>query len=110
MLRFLGTLVLCLVVQIAVAENTAVADKPPNVDAASVKSETQAAPEKNERDFKPPPGFKSVKRGNLVVYCRQNDTTTGSRFKTEQCYDEVGLRSYLLALDSRQRFPLLNAR
>ncbi len=46
-----------------------------------------------------------MKRGNLVVYC-QNDATAGSRFKTVKCYDEAGLRGYLLALDSRQRFPL----
>jgi hypothetical protein len=110
MLRFLGTLGLCLAVQIAVAENTPVGDKPPNVDAASVKSETQVASEKNDRAFKPPYGFKTMKRGNLVVYCRQNDTTTGSRFKTAKCYDAAGLRSYLLALEQLQRFPLLDAR
>ena len=109
MLRFLGILAVCLAVQIAVAENTSVGDKPPNVDAASVKSATPAASEKNDREFKPPPGFKTMKRGNLVVYC-QNDATAGSRFKTVKCYDEAGLRGYLLALDSRQRFPLLDAR
>jgi hypothetical protein len=109
MLRFLGTLALYLAVQIAVAENTPVGDKPPNVDAASVKSATPAASEKNEREFKPPYGFKPVKRGNLVVYCRQNDTATGSRFKTAKCYDEAGLRSYLLALEQLQRFPMLDA-
>ena len=110
MLRFLGIVALCLVVQVAVAENTAVVDKPPNVDAASVKSATPAASEKNEREFKPPYGFKTVKRGKLVVYCRQNDTATGSRFKTAKCYDEAGLRSYLLALEQLQRFPMLDAR
>ena len=110
MLRFLGTLALCLAVQIAVAENTVVGDKPPNVDAASVQSETPAASEKNDTEFKPPYGFKTMKRGNLVVYCRQNDTRTGSRFKTAKCYDEAGFRSYLLALEQLQRFPLLDAR
>ncbi len=108
MVRFLGTLAFCLTVQIAVAENAAVVDKPPNVDAASVKS-APVESEKNDREFKPPYGFKTVKRGNLVVYCRQNDTATGSRFKTAKCYDEAGLRSYLLALEQLQRFPMLDA-
>ncbi len=42
----LGILAVCLAVQIAVAENTSVGDKPPNVDAASVKSATPAASKK----------------------------------------------------------------
>jgi len=110
MLRFLATLTLCFAMQIAMAENFSVGHKPPNVDAAKVKSATPAASEKKDTEFKPPYGFKTMKRGDLVVYCRQNDTTTGSRFKTVNCYDEAGLRSYLLALDQLQRFPLLDAR
>ena len=107
MLRFLGTLVVCSVVQIAAAENTFVGDKPLNNDAPS--SAKSAVPETDDREFKPPLGFKIMKRGNLVVYC-QDDTTIGTRLKTVKCYDEAGLRGYLLALDSRQRFPLLDAR
>ena len=110
MLRFLGTLTLCFAMQIAMAESSSVGHKPPRVDATNVQSATPAASEKDDRELKPPYGFKTMKRGNLVVYCRQNDTTTGSRFKTVNCYDEAGLRSYLLAIDQLQRFPLLDAR
>ena len=76
------------------------AQKAPNVDAASVKSATPAASEKNDRELKSPPGFNTMKRGNLVVYYCQNDARARSRFKTVKCYDEAGLRGYLLALDS----------
>ena len=109
MLRFLGTLAMCLAVQVAMAENTPLGEKPPNVDAASVASATPAASGESDREFKPPPGFKAMKRGKLVVYC-QDDTVAGSRFKTVKCYDEAGLRSYMLAFESRQRFPWLDAR
>ena len=108
MLRILGSLALCLAMQIAVAENAPVGHEPPSVDAAGVKSETSAASEKNDREFKPPTGFVTMKRGDLVVYC-QKDATTGTRFRTVKCYDEKQLRAYSLALDSLQRFPLLAA-
>ena len=108
MLRILGPLALCLAVQIAVADNAPVGHEPTSVDAASVKSETPAASEKNDREFKPPAGFVTLKRGDLVVYC-QKDATTGTRFRTVKCYDEKQLRAYSLALDSLQRFPLLAA-
>ena len=108
MLRILGPLALCLAVQIAVADNAPVGHEPTSVDAASVKSETPAASEKNDREFKPPAGFETLKRGDLVVYC-QKDANTGTRFKTVKCYDERQLRAYSLALDSLQRFPLLAA-
>ena len=51
-----------------------------------------AATEKEAEVFKPPPGFKTRKRGDLVLYC-QTDATVGTRFKTEKCYNEEQLRT-----------------
>jgi hypothetical protein len=58
------------------------------------------APETKE--FKPPPGFKTKKRGELVLYCIK-DSTIGTRFKTEKCYDEGQVRDYLIAQQENKR-------
>jgi hypothetical protein len=55
-----------------------------------------------EAEFKPPPGFKTKKRGQLVVYCIR-DSTVGTRFKTEKCYDEAQMRDYLTAQQENKR-------
>lgn len=45
--------------------------------------------------FKPPPGFKPKKRGDLVVYC--SSTSEGNtRLKRTICYDETQLRAFML--------------
>jgi hypothetical protein len=52
--------------------------------------------ETKERAFTPPPGFRERKRGKHVVYCRREEPK-GSRFPTEICYDEKGIREMLQA-------------
>jgi hypothetical protein len=42
-------------------------------------------------EFKAPPGFRTKKRGDLVLYCRR-EAVLGSRFAAEKCYDEAGVR------------------
>ncbi len=42
----------------------------------------------------PPPGFRERKRGKHVVYCRREEPK-GSRFPSETCYDEQGIRDML---------------
>lgn len=54
---------------------------------SEAKPEAEATPE-----FEPPPGFRSRKRGELVLYCRK-ETVLGSRFAAEKCYDEEGIRA-----------------
>jgi hypothetical protein len=54
------------------------------------------AKETKEREFTPPPGFRARKRGQHVVYCRREEPK-GSRFPTEVCYDEQGIRNMLQA-------------
>src|SRR5688572_19136067 len=52
--------------------------------------------------FNPPPRFKTKKRGELVLYCIR-DSTVGTRFKTEKCYDEAQMRDYLAAQQENKR-------
>jgi hypothetical protein len=55
---------------------------------------TPAAAE--DTGFKPPPGFKAKKRGDLVVYC--SSTSEGNtRLKRTVCYDEKQMRAFMLA-------------
>lgn len=63
--------------------------------AAKAEALQPAAAEKPEveapREFKPPPGFRTKKRGELVLYCRR-EAVLGSRFTAEKCYDQAGIR------------------
>jgi hypothetical protein len=65
-------------------------------------AETPAPAVAKEEPFKPPPGFKTKKRGELVLYCMR-DSTVGTRFKTEKCYDEAQLRDYIIAQQENKR-------
>ena len=80
---------LCLQAGTAAAEETETAAEQPKAAAA-------------DEEFQPPPGFKTKKRGELVLYCIQ-DSTVGTRFKTEKCYDEAQLRDYLVAQQENKR-------
>jgi len=53
-------------------------------------------------EFKPPPGFKTKKRGELVLYCMK-DSTVGTRFQTEKCFSEDQMRDYLIAQQENKR-------
>jgi hypothetical protein len=75
---------------------TAPAEDKPAVTAKA----SEAAP--GDEEFKPPPGFKTKKRGEIVLYCMR-DSTVGTRFKTEKCYDEVQMRDYLIAQQENKR-------
>ncbi len=49
-----------------------------------------------------PAGFKKKKRGDLVLYCIKGKAT-GTRFPTESCYDEAGLKDYILKREASNR-------
>jgi len=106
MSKSLGLIVIMLAALTAHAQETAVgADTPAAADvpagkAAVTATSSEAAPKVEE--FKPPPGFKTKKRGEIVLYCMK-DSTVGTRFKTEKCYDEEQMREYLLALEIQKR-------
>jgi hypothetical protein len=53
-------------------------------------------------EFKPPLGFKTKKRGELVLYCMK-DSTVGTRFQTERCFSEDQVRDYLIAQQENKR-------
>ncbi len=104
MTRILAALCLSLATLAATAEDTAVGNETatePAGDKAekTVKADAAAA---DESEFKPPPGFKTRKRGELVLYCMR-DSTVGTRFKTEKCYDEAQMRDYIAAQAENKR-------
>ena len=81
----------------SMATNAEPAQAPPAASAAVPTKATVA-----ETEFKPPPGFKTKRRGKLVVYCIK-DSTVGTRFQTEKCYDQAQMRDYLAAQQEQKR-------
>ena len=77
--------------------------EPAKTDPAETKvAEAKPAAEaetKQEKELKLPPGFKKVQRGRFTLYCKK-ETPLGSRFKTDKCFDEAGMRDYILALEA----------
>ena len=71
------------------AENAAPAESAP-VDAAAVAKA-------DEDDFVLPPGFKPMKRGKYILYCRK-ETVMGTRLPAQKCYDENGIRQMAQSL------------
>ena len=109
MLKIAASLALSTVVQVGLAEDVPAGKKPPDAAVASEKSAIAETSATKDLDFELPPGFKAVKRGEIAVYCHK-DATAGTRFKTRKCYNKEQLRAYVLASDSRQRFPIMDAR
>lgn len=88
----------------AIAEDHATAEESKAQEQPAATAEPEVASEANvsEKDFEPPPGFVTKKRGDLVLYCMR-DSTIGTRFKTEKCYDEAQIRDYLAAREENKR-------
>ena len=104
MLKFIGALCLSLAAQGALAQDTAVADETPAAEQANekVESKSMAAAKEEEKEFKPPVGFQTRKRGELTLYCKR-EATVGTRFKTEKCYSEDQVRDYVIAQQENKR-------
>jgi hypothetical protein len=105
MTRFLSVILMVLAAHAADAQDSPIGNETPAADQASEKATAEtaaAAAAEKDKEFKPPPGFLTKKRGNLVLYCMK-DRTTGTRFTTEKCYDEDQMREYLLALEIQKR-------
>lgn len=71
--------------------SAASSDEPPAKSEASATSAEGKPEAETTPKFKPPPGFRARKRGELVLYCRK-ETALGSRFPAEKCYDEAKIR------------------
>jgi hypothetical protein len=87
------------------------ADDPPvkSETEASAKAEADAAADAPSEPLKAPPGFRTKKRGDLVLYCRR-EAVPGSRFSAEKCYDEAGLRQMRLAeLEQKEMLERIKA-
>ena len=69
--------------------------KRPQLAADADADAVQAAAEEDE-EIRIPPGFRVKKRGEFTLYCRKEDVM-GTRFPSERCYDETGIREYLRA-------------
>ncbi len=93
-MRLLPALLLALATQVALGNEPAAAAKP--ADAVEGAKTAQA------KEFKPPPGFVTKKHGAIKVYCVK-DSTVGTRFKTERCYDENQMRDYLAAQEENKQ-------
>jgi hypothetical protein len=105
MSKLLSLTVTLLMALPALAQDGAVGNDTPAAEASADNAESPAkadAATPGDEEFKPPPGFKTKKRGELVLYCMK-DSTVGTRFKTEKCYDETQMREYLLALEVQKR-------
>lgn len=83
---------------------SAIADETTSSDQATDQAESNAAADASEKPqvLTLPPGFKARKRGEITLYCIKGKAT-GTRFQTESCYDEAGLRDYLLKRESSNR-------
>lgn len=88
---------------LAQVSTSAKGDETANSDQAKDKAEAETVAKTKALDkIELPPGFKVKKRGDIMVYCIKGKAT-GTRFPTESCYDEAGLRDYLLAREQNNR-------
>jgi hypothetical protein len=105
MKRITCGLVLSALAGMALGQEVATGDEKPAADQAedATEASTAAVAKTGEKAvFSPPPGFKTKKRGKLVLYCIK-DSTVGTRFKTEKCYDEAQVRDYIIAQQENKR-------
>lgn len=77
--------------------------------AGSAYAEEPPAKPEESAEFKPPPGFRPKKRGDVVLYCRR-EAVLGTRFQAEKCYDQAGIRALRLAdLEKTQMLERIRA-
>jgi hypothetical protein len=88
---------------LAQESSSAVGDETKSSDQAKDKAEAKTvASAKEPNELVIPPGFKAKKRGEVTLYCIKGKAT-GTRFATESCYDEAGLRDYILKREQSNR-------
>lgn len=89
-------LVMILAFGAAASDALPIASEPATPPADSKLAATSAPAAKEE--LKLPPGFRKMKRGRYVLYCK-SETPLGTRLKSLKCFDEPQLRDYILALE-----------
>jgi len=65
--------------------------------AESAAADAAAVATADDDDFVLPPGFKLMKRGKYILYCRK-ETVMGTRLPAQKCYDENGIRQIAQSL------------
>lgn len=87
----------------AFMESSAIGSEPPDSTPVAAKPEATAEPvAEKAKEFKPPPGFRTKKRGKFTLYCKR-EAPMGTRLKSEICLDEDQMRDYMLALSENKR-------
>ena len=82
--------------------------KPEQSDVTKTETVPVQAAKAAEKEFVPPDGWRPKKRGKFTVYCRKEYNAKGTRFPTETCYDEAGIRAMLAAqLEDREKVDQL---
>ena len=74
----------------------------PEVAQAPQAARQNADAARAEPEFKPPPGYKTRKRGDKVVYCRK-ELVEGTRFTKDRCYDKVQLKEIESLMEQQRR-------
>ena len=88
---------------LAQESSSAIGDETRGSDQAKEKVEPETvASAKDPDELVIPPGFKAKKRGEITLYCIKGKAT-GTRFPTESCYDQAGLRDYILKREQANR-------
>jgi len=65
--------------------------------AESAAADAAAVATADDDGFVLPPGFKPMKRGKYILYCRK-ETVMGTRLPAQKCYDENGIRQIAQSL------------
>ncbi|MDP9199266.1 MAG: hypothetical protein M3O07_08655 [Pseudomonadota bacterium] len=106
MLKTLLTIIVASFVGLAMAQDSTSAIGDDTASSKQGKEKADAPPaeakDKAAKEVVLPPGFKAKKRGNHTLYCIRGKAT-GTRFPTESCYDEPGLRDYILKREASNR-------
>lgn len=100
--RFLCAILVCMAATSAQSQDSPSDNSTPVAEQSADKAAAETTAADADKPFTPPPGFKTKKRGELVLYCIK-DSTVGTRFKTEKCFDEDQVRDYLAAQEENKR-------
>jgi len=72
------------------------------VAGADDKTESGEPEAKREREYKPPPGYRTRKRGDKVVYCKK-ESIPESRLMAEKCYSEIQIKELEAIREAERR-------
>src|SRR5262245_59949330 len=92
-----ATILLALILLSVAGKAGAYSADPPKAAESTEAPAPAAAATAATGELKLPPGWAKKKRGKFVLYCKR-DSAMGTRIKSGTCYDEAGMRDYILYL------------